>query len=323
MKAFVTGGTGFVGSHLVRVLLAEGATVRCLVRRTSPRDNLEGLDVEVVEGDLTDAAGLDLADCDHLFHCAADYRLWVPDPDAMYRANVDGTRELLRAAAGMHRIVYTSTVGALGLVEGGVADERTPTSLEQMIGHYKRSKFLAEREAEKAAKDGAPVVIVNPSTPVGELDIKPTATGKIIVDFLNGKMPAYVDTGLNLIDVRDCAAGHLLAARRGRVGERYILGNENLSLREMLGLLAELTGRPAPRIRLPHWIPQLAASVSTGWARLVGGEPAVPLDAVRMARHRMYFDASKAVDELGLPQNPVREALGRAIAWFRANGYAS
>ncbi|MYJ24279.1 MAG: NAD-dependent epimerase/dehydratase family protein, partial [Holophagales bacterium] len=241
-------------------------------------------------------------------------------------SNVDGTRHLLAAAAeaGARRIVYTSSVGALGLEPGGrTATETTPVSIAAMIGHYKRSKYLAERAAVEAAAAGAPVVIVNPSTPVGELDVKPTPTGRIIVDFLARRMPAYVDTGLNLIDVRDVAQGHLLAAEHGRVGEKYILGHRNVTLVEMLRMLADITGLRAPRLRLPHWLPVGAAALATGWARLAGGEPRVPLESARMARHRMFFDAGRAVGELGLVQSPIREALGRAVRWFEENGYVN
>jgi dihydroflavonol-4-reductase len=322
----VTGGTGFVGTHVVRALLARGERVRCLVRAGSARTNLDGLDVEAHEGDLLDPGSLAAAlrDVSLLYHCAADYRLYARDPAVLYRTNVDGTRALLEAAgrAGVERVVHTSSVGALGLVEGGVADESTPVSLADMIGHYKRSKYLAEREAEAFAARGLPVVIVNPSTPVGERDVKPTPTGRMVVDFLAGRMPAYVDTGLNLVDVRDVAEGHLLAASRGRVGERYILGHENLTLKGILDLLAEVTGLEAPRRRIPHWIPMAVAAVDTARARVFGGTPRVPLEGVRMARHRMFFDARKAREELGFRPSPVRHALERAAAWFRENGYA-
>jgi dihydroflavonol-4-reductase len=326
MDALVTGATGFVGGHLVRALRERGARVRCLVRPATPGDGLSGLGVEIVRGDLTDAAAVRAAadGAEVVFHCAADYRLWVPDPRAMYASNVDGTRNVLEAAAraGARRIVYTSTVGALGLDPRGLAaDERAPVRLDDMIGPYKRSKFLAERVAEEFIGRGLPVVIVNPSTPVGEGDVKPTATGRMIVEFLEGRLNAWVDTGLNLIDVRDVAVGHLLAAERGRVGEKYILGHRNLSLAEILGLLARLTGRPAPRLRLPHWLPLVVAAVDTCAAHVLRRPPRVALDAVRLARHKMYFDSAKAVRDLGLPQTPVEDALARAVAWFRANGY--
>ena len=312
---------------MVRALLARGGDpVRCLARPGGDRSNLDGCDVEIVEGDLRDPASLRAAcaGCGEVYHCAADYRLFVRRPRDIYASNVDGTRHLLAAAAGAgaERIVYTSSVGALGLEPGGrPATETTPVSIAAMVGHYKRSKYLAERAAVEAAAAGAPIVIVNPSTPVGELDVKPTPTGKIIVDFLARRMPAYVDTGLNLIDVRDVARGHLLAAEHGRVGEKYILGHRNVTLVEMLRMLADITGLQAPRPRLPHWLPVGAAALATGWARLAGGEPRVPLDSARMARHRMFFDAGKAVRELGLVQSPIREALERAVRWFEENGY--
>jgi dihydroflavonol-4-reductase len=322
----VTGGTGFVGAHLVRALLERGDRVRCLVRPKSDRRNLEGLDVELREGDLRDRAAVSraLGGCRLAYHCAADYRLWSPDPRELYDANVGGTRNLLEAAraGGVEKVVYTSSVGALGLEPGGrSAREDTPVSLERMIGHYKRSKFLAERVAEEAARAGQHVVIVNPSTPVGDLDRKPTPTGQIVVDFLNRRMPAYVDTGLNLIDVRDVARGHLLAEERGRPGERYILGHRNLTLREILDLLAEISGLPPVRLRLPHAVPLAAAAVSSGWARLVGSAPRVSLESARMARYKMFFDSAKAVRDLGLPQSPVEGALERAVRFFRDHGY--
>ncbi len=327
MKAFLTGASGFVGSHLRAVLAEHGAEPRCLVRASSPRRNLEGLDDgELVDGDLrdSDSVARALDGCDTVFHCAADYRLFVRDPSEMYASNVDGTRNVLRAChqAGVRRVVYTSSVGALGLrPDGAPADETTPVSLDDMLGHYKRSKYLAERVAEEWAGRGLPVVIVNPSTPIGDRDVKPTATGRVVLDFLNRKTPAFVDTGLNWIDVRDVAIGHLRAAERGRPGEKYILGHRNLSLEEIFRMLARITGLPAPRVRLPHWIPLVFAALDTGWARLSGGEPRVPLDAVRLSRHKMYFDASKAVRELGLPQTPIEDALRRAVAWFQDNGY--
>jgi len=322
----VTGGTGFVGAHVVRALVARGQRVRCLVRPDSRRDNLDGLPVELTEGDITDPASLSraLAGVETLYHCAADYRLWARDARPLYDANVGGTENVMAAAdrARVARVVHTSSVGALGLAPDGVpADEETPVAREDMIGHYKRSKYDAERVADAWARRGLPVVIVNPSTPVGEADLKPTPTGQMIVDFLNGRFPAYVDTGLNLIDARDVAAGHLLAAEKGRIGERYILGNRNMTLKEILDTLARLTGLPSPRVRLPYALPYAAAAVSTFLANLTGRAPRVPLEAVRMSRHKMYFDSTKAVRELGLPQTPVEEALERAVLWFRARGY--
>jgi dihydroflavonol-4-reductase len=323
----VTGGTGFVGTHVVRALLAEGRSVRCLARAGGRRDNLAGLPVEIVEGDLADAASLARAavGIDTLYHVAADYRLWAKDKNDLYRANVGGTSLMLEAAsqARVRRVVYTSSVAALGLTEdGSPANEETPVVRDRIVGHYKRSKYDAECVALGWAKRGLPVVIVNPSTPIGERDIKPTPTGQMIVDFLNRKMPAYVDTGLNLIDVRDVARGHLLAAEKGRVGERYILGNRDLTLKEILDTLGRITGLPSPSMRLPHWIPLVAGAVSSAAARITGRPPRVSLDSVRMSMHRMFFDPGKAVRELGLPQTPVEEALARAVEWFRANGYA-
>ena len=322
----VTGGTGFLGAHVVRALLARGRSVRCLVRASSRRRNLEGLDVEVVTGDLTDPASLAraVAGAETVYHCAADYRLYAADPRELYASNVAGTDNVMRAASesGARRVVHTSSVGALGLAaDGAPADETAPIAESSMIGHYKRSKFEAEQIAQSWAAKGLPVVIVNPSTPVGELDVKPTPTGQMIVDFLNRRMPAYVDTGLNLVDARDVAQGHILAAERGRVGEKYILGNRNMTLKEILDALSRLTGLPSPRLRLPHWIPLAAAAADTFAARLAGRVPRIPLEGVRMSRHKMFFDAGKAVRELDLPQTPVEEALARAVAWFRENGY--
>jgi len=326
MQALVTGATGFVGAHVARALVERGARVRCLARSAARRDLLEGLAVDVAEGDLTDEASLRraMAGIDTVFHCAADYRLYVPDPASMYATNVDGTRNVLAAAAtaGVGRVVYTSTVGAIRPgPRGRPSDETTPTRLTDMIGHYKKSKYLAERVAEDWAGRGSWVVIVSPSTPVGEGDLKPTATGQMIVDFLGGRIGAFVDTGLNLIDVRDVAVGHVLAAERGRPGERYVLGNENLTLEELLGRLAAIAGVPAPRLRLPHWVPLAFSALDTWGSRLVGRRPRVALDAVRMSRHRMFFASAKAVRELGLPQSPVDDALRRAVDWFRLHGY--
>jgi len=322
----VTGGTGFIGAHVVRALLAKGEQVRCLVRPSSRRRNLEGLPVEIVEGDLSDTGSLARAmrGASALYHVAADYRLWTRDPEELRRTNVGGTENVLAAAseAGIARIVYTSSVGALGLTaDGSPADERTPVARDTIVGHYKKSKFDAERLAEAYAAKGLPVVIVNPSTPVGELDVKPTPTGQLIVDFLSRRLPAYVDTGLNLVDVRDVASGHLLAAEKGRAGEKYILGHRNMTLKEILEMLASVTGLPAPTLRLPHAIPLAAAAVDTFVAGLLGRPPRISLESVRMSRHRMFFDAAKAVRELALPQSPVEDALARAARWFRENGY--
>ncbi len=321
----VTGGTGFLGAHVVRALLARGRAVRCLVRSSSRRQNLEGLSVEIVVGDVTDPASLPraFAGVETVYHCAADYRLYASDPRALHAANVAGTENVMRAAAesGARKVVHTSSVGALGLApDGEPADETTPVAAVSMIGHYKRSKYEAERVAERWAAR-LPVVIVNPSTPVGEYDVKPTPTGQMILDFLNRRMPAYVETGLNLVDARDVAEGHILAAERGRVGEKYILGHRNMTLKEILDTLSRLTGLPSPKLRLPYWVPLTAAAADTAVARLTGRVPRVPLEGVRMSRYRMFFDASKAVRELGLPQTPIEEALVRAVAWFRENGY--
>jgi dihydroflavonol-4-reductase len=326
MKAFVTGATGFIGSNLVRELLREGYAVKALVRPGSDMRNLNGLDLELCEGDLCDQGSLEkgLVGCDTLYHAAADYRLWARNPAAMYEINVGGTRTILSVALrmGLSRVVYTSSVGTLGNPgDGAPGNEATHVSMTDMAGHYKKSKFLAEREAEGFIKKGLPLVIVNPSTPVGPRDIKPTPTGKIIVDFLNRKMPAYLDTGLNLIDVEDCARGHILAARHGRVGEKYILGNENLTLERIFAMLAEISGIPAPTIRLYYLPVLMAAYVNEAISRLTGLAPLIPLAGVQMARKFMFFDSGKAVRELGLPQRPVIESLSRAVEWFRSNGY--
>lgn len=327
MKALVTGGTGFVGSHLVRVLLERGEHVRCLVRSTSRRDNLQGLPVEFFTGDLRDLDSLRhaLKGAQVAYHCAADYRLWCKYPAEMYQSNVEGSNNLMQAAfdEGVERVVYTSTVGCLGLNENGAsANEETPVTIDDMIGHYKRSKFLAEEKVRAWASRGLPVVIVNPSTPVGELDIKPTPTGKIIVDFLRGKMFGYVDTGMNLIDVRDCAEGHVLAAERGHAGERYILGGRNVTLKEIFNTLAGVTEIASPKMKVPHWVADTYARLENFWSIYIARrEPDVPLESVKMSRHKMWFDASKAVRELGLPQNPIESALSRAVKWFQEHGY--
>ena len=328
MKAFVTGATGFIGASIVRELLKDGHEVTALVRNGSDTANLQGLDVTILRGDLHDQPQLEqgMSGCDWAFHAAADYRLWCPEPQAMYHANVDGTRTLLTAAlaAGVARVVYTSSVGTLGNPGNGTpGSEETPVSLSDMVGDYKKSKFLAEREAEKFVDKGLGLIIVNPSTPVGPFDIKPTPTGKIIVDFLNRKMPAYLDTGLNLIAVEDCARGHILAAEKGRIGQKYILGNRDLTLQDIFSMLEQLTGLAAPKVRLPYTPILLAAYANEALSRLTGKEPLIPLAGVQMAKKFMFFDASKAVHELGLPQTPVEEALKRAIDWFRSNGYAS
>ena len=323
----VTGATGFVGANLVRALRADGSRVRVLVRPTSSMTALADCRMDVLRGDVLDASSLRhaVAGCRLVFQVAGDYRLWCRDSRELYQTNVDGTRHVLEACAraGTERVVYTSSVGTLGLPsDGGPGRETTPVTVRNMVGPYKRSKFLAERVAEDYAARGLPIVIVNPSNPIGPWEIKPTPTGQMIVDFLNRRIPAYVDTGLNLIDVRDVARGHLAAAERGRVGQKYILGNRNMTLKEILDTLAGMTGLPAPSVRLPHAIPLAVAAAATAFARLTGRPPRVSLESVRMSRHRMFFDAGKAVRELSLPQTPVEEALRRAVDWFRQFGYA-
>jgi len=328
MKVLVTGATGFVGTAVARAVAATGAELRVLVRRDSDLRNLEGLKVEQAYGDLRDRDCLRraLSGCAQLYHVAAHYALWARDPSVFYEVNVTGTRTLLETAGelGVERIVYTSTIGAIGLpASGGPGTEDTPVSLAQMAGDYKRSKYLAEEEVHKLARAGLPVIIVNPSAPVGERDVKPTPTGQIIVDFMKGRMWAYIETGMNLVDVEDVAVGHLRAMERGRVGERYILGNRNLSLREIFEMLSRLTGVRAPRIKLP-WQAVLPLAYANRWIaeHLTHRPPRIPLEGVRMAKYRMYYDCSKARRELGLPQTPVETALEKAVRWFRDHGYA-
>ena len=329
MTTLVTGATGFVGSAVARLLLAEGRAVRVLTRANADSCNIDGLEVERVIGDLIDAASLKAAaaGCDALYHVAADYRLWIPRPDEIYAANVEGTRNLMRAAleAGIPRIVYTSSVAALGLSKDGTpAGEDLPVGLGDMVGHYKRSKYLAEEAVrEMVASEGLPAVIVNPSTPIGARDIKPTPTGRIIVDFVNGRMPAYVDTGLNLVHVEDCARGHLLAYERGTVGERYILGGENMTLREILIVLGRITGRAAPGLRLPNRLLMPFAYTAEGWARLTGSDTRLTVDSIKMARKMMFFSSDKASRALGYSTRPAEEALRDAVTWFAENGYFS
>lgn len=323
----VTGATGFLGNHVARELTSRGERVRALVRPTSRHDLLDGLTgVETAVGDLRDRASLEKAvqGCSMLFHVAADYRFDVGDPDEMFKSNVEGTRNLLEAAgeAGIARIVYTSTVGCIGLPKtGALGTEDTSVSLAEMIGTYKRTKFQAEQAALELARKGLPIVIVNPTAPVGERDVKPTPTGEMIVRFLKRKMPAVIDTGLNLIDVRDCAVGHLLAAERGRTGQRYILGCRNMTLMEICQTLARITGLAAPKLHLPYTVAFLAGWFSTRFGRLMGKTPSISLEGVKMARKRMWVQNDKAVRELSLPQTPPEEALGRAVAWFKENGY--
>lgn len=328
MRVLVTGATGFIGAAVARALVRHGFDVAVLVRPDSDLRNLDGLKVERVHGDLRDAASLRhaLTGCRRLYHVAAHYALWAKDPSVFYAVNVTGTRTLLEAAGqiGIERIVYTSTIGAIGLpAGGGLGTEETPVSLVHMAGHYKRSKYLAEQEVMKLARAGLPVVIVNPSAPVGEGDVKPTPTGQMIVDFMKGRMWAYIETGMNLIDVEDVAAGHLLAMERGRVGERYILGHENLMLREIFEILSGLTGVKTPRLKLPRGA-ILPLAYANLWLAdyLTHRSPRIPLEGVRMAKYRMHYDCSKAVRELGLPQTPAATALEKAVRWFRDHGYA-
>lgn len=327
MTTLITGATGFLGSAVARRLLEAGHTVRALVRPNSDRRNLHGLDVELAEGDLTDAPSLERAvqGCSALFHVAADYRLWIPDPDVAYRVNVDGTRALMLAAmaAGVERIVYTSSVATLGLnADGTPADEHTPVSIDDMMGHYKRSKFLAEEAVMALVREqDLPAVVVNPSAPVGPRDIKPTPTGRMIRDAASGRMPAFVDTGLNVVHVDDVAAGHLAAFEHGRVGERYILGGENMTLREILTAVSELCGRPAPRLRLPHGFVLPIAYVAEGWATVTKREPAVTVAGARLARKHMFFTCDRARRELAYAPRPAAEALADAVRWFADNGY--
>ncbi|HZZ85740.1 MAG TPA: hopanoid-associated sugar epimerase [Anaeromyxobacteraceae bacterium] len=326
MDVLVTGATGFIGSNVARLLVERREEVRVLVRPTSDLRNVQGLPVEVALGDLRDPESVRRAvrGCRRVFHVAADYRFWARDPAELYRSNVDGTVNVLEAclAEGVERVVYTSTVGTIGLAAlPAPCDEETPLLDGQLTSHYKRSKLEAERAALAFVPRGLPLVIVNPSAPVGPFDVKPTPTGQVIVDFVRRKLPAVVDTGLNVVHVRDVAEGHLLAAERGRVGERYILGHRNMTLVEILAELAELTGLPPPRVRLPYAVAWTAGAVSTAISTFITHRPpAVALEAVRMARRRMFFDAGKAVRELGLPQTPVRAAFEDAIRWFEQAG---
>jgi dihydroflavonol-4-reductase len=328
MLAFVTGATGFLGSHVARVLADQGANLRLLVRPTSNLKNIEGLKAETATGDLRDAASLEKAmtGCDAVFHVAADYRLWLRDPAEMYRSNVAGTRAILEAARknNVQRVVYTSSVATVGFTSNGQpADEDSPVSIADMIGHYKRSKFMAEQLALEAGRGGMHVVTVNPTTPIGEQDVKPTPTGRIVVDFLKRKFPAYVETGLNLVDVRECARGHARAFEKGRSGERYILGGENLTLKQILDKLGKITGLPSPRMKLPYVFAFAAGVIDEA---ITGGvlkrEPRATVDTVRMGKKKMFATSAKAERELGWRIVPVDDALQRAVQWFQANGYA-
>lgn len=321
-STLVTGASGFLGWHIATLLVERGHRVKALCRPTS---EIRELDAERIEGDLRDPASLARAvhGCQLVFHAAADYRLWAKNPDELYQSNVNGTRNLLEAAerAGVERIVYTSTVGCIGIPKNGVGNEASPVSIEDMTGHYKRSKWLAEQVVLDKARAGLPVVIVNPTAPIGDHDCKPTPTGRIILDFLKEKLPVFIDTGLNLVDVRDVASGHLLAAERGCTGERYILGRENLTLEQILGRLARIAEKPAPKAKLPYAAAYAAGMMSTAWAQLTGQPPRAPLEGVKMARKKMFVDHTKAVRELGYAPGSVDTALERAVSWFRANGY--
>ena len=328
MKAFVTGATGFVGSHVARALAEQGADLRLLVRPSSRTDNIADLRAEVAMGDLCQPESLRkaMSGCEFAFHVAADYRIWVRDPEQMYRANVEGTRAIIQAAQenGVRRVIYCSSVATMGFTETGqIVDESTPVSLADMVGHYKRSKFMAEQIALEAGRKGVNVVIVNPTTPVGERDIKPTPTGRIVVDFLNRKFPAYVDTGLNLADVKEVARGHLLAMEKARPGERYILGGENLTLKRILDKLAAITGMPSPTMKVPHAVAMGFAAFDQFFTGvLLGKEPRATIDAVKMGRKKMYASSAKAERELGYRVVPVEDALRRAVEWFRMHHYA-
>lgn len=323
-KALVTGATGFVGWHIAKQLLERGDTVRCLVRS---KGRIGGLEAEEVLGDLRDRASVEasMQGCDIVYHAAADYRLWAKRPQDLFDSNVGGTENVLNAAesAGVSRVVYTSTVGCIGFQEGSLGDENSAVVYEDMTGAYKQSKFKAEEAALRKAATGYPVVIVNPTAPVGDHDVKPTDTGKIILDFLKKNMPAYIETGLNFVDVRDVARGHLLAAEKGRSGQRYILGAQNLTLEQVFTQLENLTGIAGPKTKLPYGVAYAAGLISTGWSSISGKEPRAPIDAVRMAKKKMWVSHAKAARELGFAPGPVEGALQRAVDWFRENGYVA
>jgi len=327
MTTLVTGAAGFLGSHVARQLVARGETVRVLVRASSSNRAISDLPLEYVTGDLRDAASLDraMAGVQRVYHVAADYRLWAKRTKDIYDSNVGGTKNLLAAAkrAGVEQLIYTSTVATIAVDRPEVPNEFTDAKLEEMVGHYKRSKWMAEREVLQAAKEGLPVIVAMPTTPVGPWDWKPTPTGKIILDFLNGKMPGYVETGLNFVGVEECAAGHLLAAEHGKVGERYLLGAENLTLKGLLDLLAKITGLRAPAMKIPHGVALGVAYVESVFSRLVGKEPQIPVEGVKIARHKMFVDASRAQRELGFQPGSVAAALERAVRWYQANGYVT
>ena len=325
MTTLVTGAAGFLGSHVTRQLVARGDEVRVLLRASSTNRAIADLSLEYVTGDLRDPASLDRAmkGIKRVFHVAADYRLWAKRKQEIYDSNVGGTKNLLEAAkrAGVEQLIYTSTVATIAVDRPQHPNEFTDAKLEEMVGHYKRSKWMAEREALNAAKSGLPVIVAMPTTPVGPWDWKPTPTGKIVLDFLNGKMPGYVETGLNFVGVEECAAGHLLISEKGKVGERYLLGGENLTLKAMLDMLAKITGLRAPMLKIPHGLALGVAYANTVFSRLVGREPGIPIEGVKIARHMMFVDSSRAQRELGFKAGPVSAALERAVRWYEANGY--
>jgi len=325
MTTLVTGAAGFLGSHVARQLVARGENVRVLMRPSSNNRAISDLSLEYVTGDLRDAASLERAmkDVKRVFHVAADYRLWARKPQEIYDSNVGGTKNVLAAAknAGVEQLVYTSTVATIAVDRPNLPNEATDARLEEMIGHYKRSKWMAEQEVLQAAKEGLPAIVAMPTTPLGPWDWKPTPTGKIILDFLNGKMPGYVETGLNFVGAEECAAGHLLVAQKGKAGERYLLGAENLTLKELLEMIAEITGLSAPGMKIPHTVALGVAYVDTAFSRLLGKEPQIPVEGVKIAQHKMFVDCSRARQELGFAPGPVVAALERAVRWYQANGY--
>jgi dihydroflavonol-4-reductase len=323
----VTGAAGFLGSHVARQLVARGEPVRVLLRASSQNRAIADLPLEYVTGDLRDSESLDraLKGVTRVFHVAADYRLWAKDSKDIYDSNVGGTKNIIAAAkrAGVQQFIYTSTVATIAVDRPAHPNEKTDAKLDEMIGHYKRSKWMAEREVLNAAKEGFPAIVAMPTTPVGPWDWKPTPTGKIIVDFLNGRMPGYVDTGLNFVGVEECAAGHLLVAEKGKVGERYLLGSENLTLKQVLDILSNITKLPAPIFKFPHGVALGAAYASTFFSRLIGKEPGIPVEGVKIAQHKMFVDCSRATRDLGFKAGPVSSALQRAVHWYEQNGYVS
>jgi len=325
MTTLVTGAAGFLGSHVARQLVARGDDVRVLLRVSSSNRAISDLSLEYVTGDLRDASSLEraMAGAQRVFHVAADYRLWAKRSRDIYDSNVGGTRNLLAAAkkAGVEQLIYTSTVATIAVDRPESPNEFTDAKLEEMVGHYKRSKWMAEQEVLKAAKEGLPVIVAMPTTPVGPWDWKPTPTGKIILDFLNGKMPGYVETGLNFVGVEECAAGHLLVAEKGKIGERYLLGAENLTLKQLLDSLARITGLASPAMKIPHALALGVAYVESAFSRLIGKEPQIPVEGVKIAQHMMFVDCSRAKKELGFAPSPVAGALERAVKWYRENGY--